>query len=167
MWHITEKAHRQKMTATSFKHPETNGCANNIWERQHSHNDCTSNREFILNKSVWYLSFFRRSVTNTQSALVCSSLWSLWSCLCFCLCALVCICVRGGSTQHLWASLIKECGKAKLLFSRSNFKAWDMEGLFLGRGTCWVLHRPLLSWRLTEQLDGDAAGTICTREYCA
>lgn len=41
-------------------------------------------------------------------------------------------CVRGGGGRHLWASLIKECAWAKLLFLRSHFKAGDIEGLFWG-----------------------------------
>lgn len=50
----------------------------------------------------------------------------------------VCVC-RGGEHRHLWASLIKECDWAKLLFLRSHFKAGVIEGLFLGLRTCWFI----------------------------
>ena len=88
-------------------------------------------------------------------------------CVCVCVCACVvcvCVCVCVGACRHLWASLIRECGWAKLLFLRSHFKAGDIEGLFLGRERVG-LSTNLFTRSTTKQVDGDASvGAICTLE---
>lgn len=136
------------MTGSSFTHTETDGCANNIEERQHSwHSAVSSGISSPWKKKRTTLAtchFFGLGVVDTQTTVLCSFLWSHRS---FCnLCVwFLCVCVCVGPCRHLWASLIRECGWAKLLFLRSHFKAGDIEGLFLGPGTCWFSPQTLTS----------------------
>lgn len=85
--------------------------------------------------TVIYLSFLWNGCckyTNYCTVLfsLISPVFSVLLCLDACVCGFY-VCV--GACRHLWASLIREWGWAKLLFLRSCFKARDIEGLFLGR----------------------------------
>lgn len=58
-----------------------------------------------------------------------------------------------GVLRRLWASLIKECAGADLLFLRSNFKVRVMEGLF------WAGKRVGFSTDINSPDDGQNSST--------
>lgn len=64
-----------------------------------------------------------------------------------------------GVLRRLWASLIKECAGAELLFLRSNFKVRVMEGLF-GPGNVSVSAQTLTRLMMDKTARRDAAGMI-------
>lgn len=77
------------------------------------------------------------------------------------------VCEGRGALRHLWASLIRECGRASLLFLRSHFKAGDIGGLFMGRervGLSTNRTRSVTDKKKKKKVDEDKAGVICKQE---
>lgn len=69
-----------------------------------------------------------------------------------------CVCACVGVLGRLWASLIKECAEAELLFLRSNFKV--MERLIFGLGKVSVSPQTLTRLMMDKTARRDAAGMI-------